>query len=429
MKKQYLFLCLTICMTFASHVPCAWSKNVVRMSITKQVGGQMVVLLPDGFSKSGEHLKVFQSALTRGLWLFSQFKLVTHAQVTTSARQEGFDKFSRRNWGSIEGDILIKFELSETLGVLSATYHVWEYNQQQLMFKGTVRGSKKSLVDMGLEAAEKIIKSVSGKTGQSLSRIAFVSDHGGQKTIYDTDVSGQDTRKLVHQSTLAISPEWGKDRQTLIYTSYQNINPHIFMKNLTTNKVEVLSNFPGLNANAKINQQNEIVFTASRDGNPEIYRKNILTGKAERVTRRHGVDASPCWSPDGREIAFVSEEHGSPQIYLMSRDGSKIRRLTYSGNYNSSPNWSPDGRYLAFCSRIDGNFSIAIYDFISRRMDLLVSHLKNAEAPAFSPDSKYVAFSSNTKSKNWNIYIVSVEEKDMVQVTRNMGNCTNPAWK
>src|SRR5262249_3485765 len=72
---------------------------------------------------------------------------------------------------------------------------------------------------------------------------------------------------------------------------------------------------------------------------------------AHQLTDLRGDNASPKWSPDGREIAFVSNrgDHGFITIYNLGRD--EVRYVSPSADRDLMPRWSPDGRRLAFVRR------------------------------------------------------------------------------
>ena len=64
-----------------------------------------------------------------------------------------------------------------------------------------------------------------------------------------------------------------------------------------------------------------------------------------------GLDATPVWSPNGREIAYSSLKSGSSDIWVMDADGAHAHRITFSSEVGETdPTWSPDGRWIAFAS-------------------------------------------------------------------------------
>src|SRR4026208_2582521 len=57
------------------------------------------------------------------------------------------------------------------------------------------------------------------------------------------------------------------------------------------------------------------------------------------------ADATPDWSPDGKQIAFASNRDGGG-IFVVRPDGKGIRRAT--ATQGKAPEWSPDGKEIAF---------------------------------------------------------------------------------
>ena len=69
---------------------------------------------------------------------------------------------------------------------------------------------------------------------------------------------------------------------------------------------------------------------------------------AHQLTDLTGDNASPRWSPDGREIAFVSNrgDHSFIAIYQFGK--ATVRYLSPSADRDILPHWSPDGKQIAF---------------------------------------------------------------------------------
>jgi dipeptidyl aminopeptidase/acylaminoacyl peptidase len=72
---------------------------------------------------------------------------------------------------------------------------------------------------------------------------------------------------------------------------------------------------------------------------------------AHQLTDIRGDNASPKWSPDGRQIAFVSSrgDHSFITLYHLGRD--EVHYISPSADRDIMPRWSPDGRRLAFVRR------------------------------------------------------------------------------
>jgi Tol biopolymer transport system component len=82
-----------------------------------------------------------------------------------------------------------------------------------------------------------------------------------------------------------------------------------------------------------------ILFTSWRDGNPEVYVVRADGTRLRRLTRRPGEDYAADFSPDGRKILFSSDRTGTKQVYVMSLDGSGIRNLSRSRSSDWATSW------------------------------------------------------------------------------------------
>lgn len=118
-----------------------------------------------------------------------------------------------------------------------------------------------------------------------------------------------------------------------------------------------------------------ILFTSNRNKdremdprNSEIYKVRIDGRKVSALTKRHGPDASPKISPDGKSIAYLGndEKYDGYQVthlYIMARNGSSSKCVTCNFDRDvENINWSKDGKGLYFQYNTEGNTIVAFLD-------------------------------------------------------------------
>lgn len=123
------------------------------------------------------------------------------------------------------------------------------------------------------------------------------------------------------------------------------------------------------------------------------------TGAASQVTR-HGYNAEPSFSPDGRWIVFRSDlsHYGYLNIWAVRVDGTGLHRLT-KGNGElaaESPSFSTNGRWVAFTAEplSRGRREIDRVAFRGGHRQVLVPSgpRKYALSPTYSPDGRHLAW-------------------------------------
>lgn len=114
-------------------------------------------------------------------------------------------------------------------------------------------------------------------------------------------------------------------------------------------------------------------------------------------------DATPYFSPNGRQIVFSRQVGAGSHIMLMNADGSGVRDLTPTSNQsNSSPTFTPDGRRIVFIGDANpdpaealGTVEIMNTDGTGVR-DLTPANREDEADPEVSPDGRFVAFDTAT---------------------------------
>lgn len=104
--------------------------------------------------------------------------------------------------------------------------------------------------------------------------------------------------------------------------------------------------------------QKAIFTVRGIDSDKNTYRSHLwlvdLAGgrPARRFTHGEVSDATPRWSPDGRQIAFVRTVEGESQIWLIPTDGGEGRPWTrLPEGKPGEPVWSPESDRIAFTFR------------------------------------------------------------------------------
>jgi Tol biopolymer transport system component len=189
-------------------------------------------------------------------------------------------------------------------------------------------------------------------------------------------------------------------------------------------------------------QNGKVAFSSNRDdptldlrGNFEIYTASPDGSGVSRLTAAQGIDATPAWSPDGRQIVFRSNrDHFDPdptkttyEIYTMSANGAAERRLTNNSAQDLAPVWSPDGKRIAFSSNRDGNFDVFLMNANGSAATNLTKSPGGDSTPAWSPDGRRLAFAAD-RNGNSDIYVADADGSGVKRLTTDPGFDSDPAF-
>ncbi len=266
-----------------------------------------------------------------------------------------------------------------------------------------------------------------GRTLIFETQIAATWQKGNAKNLYLLDYDGHRARPITNYGEINISPCWFPSGDRIVFTSYREGNPDLWLLLLKNNSTQKISARPGLNtAPAVWPDGRYIVATLSVDGNAELYLLAESGKTVRRLTHHPAIESEPTISPDGKQIAFTSDRLGQPQVFTMDADGGNIRRLTYQGSYNASPAWSPRGDRIAYVSRGEtGTFDVYTIAPDGSGLARLTSKGSN-ENPDWSPDGYHLVFSS-LRGGERNLFTITYDGTNERQITDG-GGFTTPAW-
>jgi TolB protein len=300
------------------------------------------------------------------------------------------------------------------------------------VFSKRLLGRQNQHRNLAHRLSNEIIHFLTGQKGMFLSRIAYVNRFHGErkdsyKEIFACDVDGHGHKQLTFDKSIALLPRWSPDGNGLLYVSYKEGGPMLYLKDLDTGTDQRISGRTGLNIGADWAPGGDrIALTLSHGDNPDVYTTDLKGNILERLTTHWSIDVSPTFSPDGSKIAFVSNRSGSPQIYIKELESGEIRRLTYEGRYNTSPSWSSLNR-IAFTGMDGGTFDIYTINEDGTGLQNLTGGMGNNEDPCWSPDGRYIAFSSNRDGR-YHIYLMTANGRNQRRITFHEGEQTSPDW-
>ena len=160
----------------------------------------------------------------------------------------------------------------------------------------------------------------------------------------------------------------------------------------------------------------QLVFTSDRGGTVDLWSQPLERGRpvgsARRLTDDVGTESMPSVSPDGRWLAFGRVLSGQRDIWVMPLSGGVARRVTEDPAVDKHAAWSPDGSRLAFVSERGGRGHVWIVPMANGEAVGEASPLTSGPDqdyfPSWSPDGKRMAFLRRSAS-GFGAWIVSTE--------------------
>jgi TolB protein len=273
-----------------------------------------------------------------------------------------------------------------------------------------------------------------GQPGIAQTRIAYVSSRSGNKEIWVMDYDGANAQQLTHLRTVSLTPRWSPDADRIAFTCFEPYrgvtSAQICMYSMASNRLIAFPRYKGTNsAPAWSPDGKQIVFSSSLSGDPELYVANADGGQLHRITFTTGVSTSAAWNPKtGKQLVFVSDRSGDPALYLSDADGSNPEKLNMPDmGYVIDPAWSPNGQLVAFSwRRPSGNYDIYLMDVASRQLLELTKDAGRNERPSWAPDGRHLVFES-TRSGTRQIWSMLADGTQARQLT-TQGQNESPNW-
>jgi len=316
-------------------------------------------------------------------------------------------------------------------------------NRKQI-FNATITTNIGNLRKNGHELANGVYKQIVGKDSIFKSKVIFVSDRNtrGSRTIkevYMMDFDGKGVTQITSHGGLAISPSMSDDGRYLVYSLISNAagkrNNNLYLMDLRTKESHIISNREGINSGAIfLPGGKSIALTLTVSGNAELYEMNLESKSLRKITNHFSSDVDPSVTYDGKLMTFLSDRAGKAMIYTMDPNGEErnVKRISFVGQFNATPRFSPDGKEIVFSSWLDNSFDLFRIGSDGSGLSRLTKDFGSNEDPSYSNDGEFIAFTSqrviSRVKADQNIYIMDRDGGILGAITQGFGNCISPRW-
>jgi TolB protein len=341
------------------------------------------------------------------------------------------------SWRLIRVDALINGRVvMQDDGRLRVEFFLWDvYGEQSMLglqFFSTPEGWRR----VAHLITDAVYERLTGETGYFDTRIVFIAESGPAtarvKRLAIMDQDGANPIMLTDGEDLVLTPRFSPTEQEVVFLSYFNNTPRVYLFNIESGEQEVVGDFPGMTFAPRFSPDgNSIIMSLIEGRDSHIYEMDLRTGVRQRLTSGPDLNTAPSFAPDGRFITFESDRGGSQQIYVMNRNGSNAHRISFGDGRYGTPVWSPRGDLIAFTKIYNGRFYIGVMRPDGSGERLLTESFLD-EGPTWSPNGRVLMFTRQTpgfgsgsgSTRVWSVDLTGYNERPIL----TPGDASDPAW-
>ncbi|WP_263966321.1 Tol-Pal system beta propeller repeat protein TolB [Roseomonas sp. SXEYE001] len=343
-----------------------------------------------------------------------------------------------QDWRVIGANALVTGRVVDQGGQLRVEFRLWDVLPEQQIQGTAFTAPAAQWRRIAHLISDVIYERLLGEKGYFDTRIVYVAESGPRdrrtRRLAIMDQDGENNRFLTDGSFQVLSPRFHPNAQQIVYMSYFQNQPRVYLFDLSSGRSEVLGSFPGMTLSPRFSPDGRtVVLSYAQGGDANIYAVDLGSRAQRQLTSGGGLDVSPCYSPDGSQIVFNSDRGGDQQLYIMSAGGGGARRISFGRGRYATPVWSPRGDLIAFTRISGGQFGIGVMrpDGSGER---ILSEGWGMEGPTFAPNGRVLAFYRETRARDSRgggysarlaqIDIAGFNERQIVTPT----DATDPSW-
>ena len=397
------------------------------------------IAIPDftGTGEAGQIGRDMAQVITDDLARSGLFRPIDRAAFIGASQGAG-DVPNFQNWRALGAQALVSGK-AEGGGSMRVEFRLWDV-LPQTQIQGTAytatAGNWRRIAHI---IADVIYERLLGEKGYFDTRIVYIAGTGPRnkriKRLAIMDQDSANNRMLTDGSWLALTPRFNPTRDQIVFMSFANNRPRVYLFDLGSGRQQVLGDFDGMTFGPRFSPDgNSVIMSiANSAGGSDIITAGLGGGRGSKLTDSGAIDVSPCYSPDGSQIVFNSDRGGDQQLYVMGSDGGGARRISFGKGRYATPVWSPRGDLIAFTRLGSGNWAIGVMhpDGSGER---ILSEGYAVEGPTFAPNGRVLMFwreaaARDARGSGFSARLVSVDitgfnERPVPTPT----NASEPAW-
>ena len=386
---------------------------------------------------SSADAKMLREVVENDLKRTGLFRIVNHDAFPEFVKMNEMPNFT--SWAAIKTRALVQASIkTDGKDKYKLEFYLWDVDGNEQIEAQSLIASKKSVRRLAHIMADAIYERLTGEVGYFDTQIVFIAETGSvsnrTKRMAIMDQDGYGMRYLSDKNTFVMSPHFSPNMSTVVFLSYRNDDPMVWVLDLETGDQTKLGNFGGMSFAPRFSPDgNKVALSLVKNGVTNIYEYDITTKALQQLTFGKHIDTSPSYSPDGRYMAFNSDSSGSQQIHVLDLQTGKQQRITFGAGRYATPAWSPDGQFIAFTKMADDTFYIGIMNLDGRHTKILGGGWY-LEAPTWTPGSRRLVYyeteqTADGEERISHIRSVDITGQNIYDIDLKDGlNGTEPTW-